>query len=459
LLVFFVGSFFISNAQDNSPYSRYGLGNLMPLTNSAGRGLGQLSAAYTDYTGVNFVNPASYSSFVSAKEARSNKLQSGRAILDVGINFTTRSLIEPNNPVKSTSSDLLFSYLQVGVPLKKNWGLSFGIRPVSRIGYFIDKREMLTDPITGANIDSAVTQYKGSGGTYLPTVGTGVGFTLSRDTSGGKIKRSSVSLGVNVGYFFGNRETKTLLNLLNDSVQSYASEHVVNTSFGDLFLNAGLLYEYETRNLARNKTSFFRFGVAGNINQDINAEQDKLVQTYALGLSGEELQIDSVFEQKGTKGKVIYPGSIKAGFVYQKIDNKYFNGWMIGMDFTTTKWSDYRFYGQQDSVRDNWQVSVGASFTSKPRKSYLSNVVYRFGFYTGPDYIKVQDDMPQFGVTVGFGLPLFNFNRQTYQSTLVNLAFDYGKRGNNDNVLKENLFRLTVGFNFNDLWFQKRKYD
>src|SRR5688572_4883842 len=123
LLVFFVGSFFISTAQDNSPYSRYGLGNLMPLTNSAGRGLGQLSAAYTDYTGVNFVNPASYSSFVSAKEARSNKLQSGRAILDVGINFTTRSLIEPNNPIKSTSSDLLFSYLQVGVPLKKNWGL------------------------------------------------------------------------------------------------------------------------------------------------------------------------------------------------------------------------------------------------------------------------------------------------------------------------------------------------
>ena len=42
---------------------------------------------------------------------------------------------------------------------------------------------------------------------------------------------------------------------------------------------------------------------------------------------------------------------------------------------------------------------------------------------------------------------------------MVNLAFEYGKRGNDDNLLKENLFRISVGFNFTDLWFGKRKYE
>jgi hypothetical protein len=36
---------------------------------------------------------------------------------------------------------------------------------------------------------------------------------------------------------------------------------------------------------------------------------------------------------------------------------------------------------------------------------------------------------------------------------------EYAKRGNNSNVIKENLFRISVGFNFTDFWFGKHKYD
>jgi hypothetical protein len=42
---------------------------------------------------------------------------------------------------------------------------------------------------------------------------------------------------------------------------------------------------------------------------------------------------------------------------------------------------------------------------------------------------------------------------------MLNLAFEYLKRGNNNNLLKENLFRFSVGLNLSDLWFGKRKYD
>lgn len=462
ILSFLFSSLFSSGlkAQDNSPYSRFGIGNLMPVSNTANRGMGGISAAYVDYTGINWQNPASYSAFVTLKEARSNKLEFGRAVLDVGVNITNRTLVAPNTPNRFTSSDLLFSYLQLGVPLKTNWGLSFGIRPISRINYRIDRSERLIDPVSGNVIDSAITQFRGDGGSYLPTIGTGVGFTLSEKATSAYRKISTLRLGANLGYYFGNRETKTLRNILDlDTVSVYyASNHTVTSSFGDLFLNGGLQYEFSNRNEAKKQTTVFRFGISGNLEQKLNGLQDRLVQTYTLGSAGEELQIDSVFEEKERKGELVYPSTYKVGFVIQRMKDN-FSGWMIGADFSQGKWNDYRFFGQQDSVKDNWEVSVGASFNGKPGSNYFSNVTYRLGFFTGPDYISVGNELPQIGVSLGLGLPIRNYNRLTNQSTLINLAFEYGKRGNDENVLKENLFRLSVGFNFNDVWFRKRKYD
>ncbi len=140
-----LGAFFsvfsgtITMAQDNSPYTRYGIGDLVPSTNINTRGMGGISAAYIDNYGlsINFNNPASYSHFIAAKEAKSNKVTSGRAILDIGMNFESRTLREQNNPTKFVASNALFSHVQVGVPLKKNWGISFGLRPVSSISYKI----------------------------------------------------------------------------------------------------------------------------------------------------------------------------------------------------------------------------------------------------------------------------------------------------------------------------------
>src|SRR5215208_5078316 len=79
-------------AQDNSPYSRYGLGDLAPTSNITTRGMGGISAGYADIISINFNNPASYSQFQTFLEQRSKKLQSGRVILDVGVNFDNRTL-------------------------------------------------------------------------------------------------------------------------------------------------------------------------------------------------------------------------------------------------------------------------------------------------------------------------------------------------------------------------------
>src|SRR6476620_11694744 len=116
------------NAQDNSPYSRYGLGNQTPRTNVVNRGMGGVSAAYvgtylgyaqggyygdstafTEVTSVNYNNPASFSAFQANMEQRSGKVASGRVILDVGVSIGSRKLAEPNTPLSFTSSDASFS--------------------------------------------------------------------------------------------------------------------------------------------------------------------------------------------------------------------------------------------------------------------------------------------------------------------------------------------------------------
>jgi hypothetical protein len=416
------------------------LGDVSASGNVTSRGVGGISAGYADVVSINFNNPASYSQFQAFVEQRSKKLSSGRVVLDVGTNYESRSLIAPNTPNRFTSNDLLFSYVQVGMPLRKNWGLSFGIRPLNRISYLINRDDSLKDPVSGNTIERAITQFRGSGGSYLPSIGTG--FAIK-----------DFSAGFNVGYLFGNRENTTLRSLVNDSIEYYSSEHSTNTSYGHLFFNAGIQYQVNF-----DKTTLLRLGVSGNWKQTIKGSQDRLVQTFTRGSAGEELRVDSVYENNGVKGEITYPSSYKAGFVLQR-NNTGAASWLFGADYTTNKWSEYRFFGQKDSVQNNSMLNIGGQLTPRPRTNYFSNITYRFGFFTGKDYIKVRDKLPVFGASFGMALPIRPPRSNPYQATIINLGFEYMKRGNDNNLLKENLFRLSLGLNLTDLWFGKQKYE
>ncbi|MEO6069654.1 MAG: hypothetical protein ABIN57_02320 [Chitinophagaceae bacterium] len=444
---FLLSTFFYSQAQDNSPYSRYGLGNTVPATNISTRSMGGISAGYSDILSVNFNNPASYSGFQTFVEERSKKLISGRVLLDVGVNIESRTLRVPNKPEKFTSGNALFSYVQLGVPLRKNWGMSFGLRPLSRVSYKIHQREKLFDPRTGKPIDSALTEYAGDGGSYLPSVGTG--FAIK-----------NFSAGVNVGYLFGKKESSTRRSIFNDTVSYSNSNHSSNTTFGGVFLNAGAQYRI---NLKGNKETpnqtYIRLGVSGNLAQDINASQSIVRETFSRDATAGDTRVDSVYEKLGVSGTITYPASYTAGFVLENLREKG-DGWLVGADLTQTKWSNFRYLGAMDSVQNNWQFHLGGQYRPVFGRAYFSKVAYRAGFFVGKDYIRVRQGLPQLGMTVGLSLPIITNNRQSLgQYTALNIALEVEKRGNNNNLIKENMFRLSIGINFSDLWFSKRKYD
>ena len=408
---------------ENSPYSRYGLGDQLPSKNIISRGMGGVSAAYADVISVNFQNPASLA-----------KLK--RATFDFGFEVDNRTLKAVDPPRKFTSTSPIISYVQLAFPLstKKNWGMNLGLRPVTRINYSIERQETFA----GGEYDRLNTLFEGSGGSY--EVYTGTGFSIK-----------DLSLGFNVGYLFGSKDYSTKRTVLTDSAKFlYPSMHTNNTNLGGVFINGGLQYTIRI-----GKENMLRLGGFGSLKRDFKARNEEVVQTFQESATTGEIDSIDVISRVSQTGKIRYPGNFGVGLMYYKGDR-----WLLGADFSQTKWNDYKYFGAVDSVQNSWTFHAGGQVlpNATNSKSYWSRVTYRAGLWYGRDYVKVTDDLPTWGVSVGFGLPM-RPPSYSNQFSVINTAFEFGQRGNNSNVIRENFFKISIGLTLSDIWFIKRKYD
>lgn len=429
LVAWFLGCCLQLAAQENSPYSRYGLGDQVPAGNIINRAMGGFSAAYSDYQSINFANPASYSRLKVTT-------------FDLGFEVDNRTLREPNNPGKFNASSANVSYVQLGIPLmpKRSWGLNLGLRPVTRVNYKVQTNARLTPPLLIG--DSLQTLYEGVGGSYDVFAGTGIAF-------------NNFSVGVNVAYSFGTKDYSTRKTFINDSVLFYQSNHQNKSTFGGFTFQGGAQYAIKLSGTEKKVPTWLRLGVTGQLERTLNANRDEIVETFEYDANGAVFRIDSVYENTNISGNVTHPSSFSAGFMVERE-----NEWAFGADYTTSKWTKYQFFGEKDPLQNSWQLKMGGQFTPDllRGKNYWSRITYRAGFFYGKDYIKVDNELPVFGVTAGAALPIRR-NAYTNQFTVINTAFEIGRRGNDDNKIRENFFRISVGLSLSDLWFIKRKYD
>jgi len=404
-------------AQENSPYSRYGLGDLTPSQNNLNRAMGGLSAAYSNIQSVNFTNPASYAFL---------KITS----YDIGLDYSSRTLRTINPPKSFTSSYLIPSYFQLGLPLSKknNWGMNIGLRPISRINYDIAIR-------TRTPIDSVRYGYVGNGGSYQAYTGMGFG-------------TKNFTVGFNVGYMFGNKEYNTRVSFVSDTITYKMSNSTDTTRFGGIFYNAGFQYKFNI-----SKTTSVKLGAFSNFKTELSAIRNISRETINFSTTNGVQTIDSVYHGTDEKGTIIYPASWGAGF---SIDRE--NSWMIGAEFNKAKWNDYRYYGKTDFMSNTWTMRLGGQFVPNYKgEGYWSKVAYRLGFSFGPENIKLNNTVRQKTFSFGTGLPVRR-NVYTNQYTVINTAFELSYRGNKTNDLKESIFRISLGLNLGDIWFNKPKY-
>ncbi|MCW5914526.1 MAG: hypothetical protein KIT66_07950 [Chitinophagaceae bacterium] len=425
LLVLFILPLFCYS-QINSPYSRYGVGNLSSQGSISNRAMGGISAAMSDFAAMNTLNPATYGNLAYTN-------------LDMGFEFTNNNL-KSKSPVGNFKSNYaIFNYVSVGIPLlggnknalKKNtgWGMAIGLKPLSRINYKVSSIQRNAG-------DSLIYVYEGNGGVNQAFIGTGV-------------KLKNFSVGFNTGYLFGEKDYSSRIEFINDTVSYYKGNYQTKSRFGGAFLDAGMQYEFKL------KKGVFRVGAYSQLKANYNAKRDDIIETYDYDQTGAQVRLDSIFESKDQPGKVMMPSTYGVGIALET------EHLMVGVDYEFGKWKDYKFFGQTDLVQDNWMLRAGAQYTPASVNStgYFNFVKYRAGFSVGRDYIKADNNLPLYNISVGGAFPL-RLRRSFYdnQYSVMNITFEYGSRGNSKNNITESMYKLSLGFSLSDIWFIRQKY-
>ena len=402
-------------AQENSPYSRYALGNLRDPENIANRGMGGVSLADLNFLSINTSTPASYASLKLATYQ-----------LGLTSHFTT---IKSNNTSSRVGKSTI-SYVNFAFPVANNVGLSFGILPYTSMRYNMSAND------TNAYAQSIVTNsFYGGGG-------------VQRLYLGAAYKISNFYIGFNSGYQFGNitnaRESK-----FTDSLNILANNIYGRTVLNGFFWQGGAIYDY-----AINDDYNFKIGATFSGSQKLNAKKEMYWESYFNDMDNIVSRPDSVMN---LKGKIQLPMQTGVGIMVSYQDK-----WQIGADFNYSDWKKFSSYGINDSTNNIYSIKIGGAYTPDPSSitNALKRSIYRVGFYTGKDIFTFNEfQISKTGATLGFGYPLKR-SSQTRQIGMINFCLDIGSRGKAANsLLKENYTHFSIGFTLNDKWFLKRRYD
>lgn len=419
----------VAGAQENSPFSRYGLGDLLPAQNIVNRAMGGFTSTYANTQNINFSNPASYS-------------QLYRVTYDIGVTLDSRSLRSASPVQKYNSVNLAPSYVALGLPisLKNRIGLAFGIRPISNVNYSISEAKRIT-------ADSFLSFYEGSGGLYQGFAG------IAKEWKNFRI-------GINTGYLFGKKDINTR-TIPVDSVTTYKGNSQENVSYSHAFVNFGLQY-YDSIN----PTTNISIGISGNLKQKLNAKRTVVRETYTYDFSDNTIVIDSVYNSGQQNGNITLPSSFTAGISINKFffyQGGRYDKSMIGAEYENSKWSQYRSFGEADKLVNSWKFRLGGQLlptNTFETKNYWSLITYRAGFYYGQEAVNADGNkLPVYGITFGAGIPIRKYSRYNNELSVVNTSFEIGKRGNSKNNITEGFFRFAASINLSDIWFIKRKYD
>lgn len=425
MLVLLFGAFFSSQAQNASPYSRYGLGYLRTPSFSANRGMGEVAAPYASYQYINFTNPASYANI-------------NRTAIQMGVSLDGSSILVKNTTYKTFTGS--FDHLAFGFSPKPNvWGLSIGLVPYSNVNY------TFTEDKTDSVIGTYRGVYSGSGSLYQAYIG-------------GAYKTHGFSIGANLGYLFGRLEYEKAVSF-PDSLLAYNTRNVTTMNISSFAYNLGVQYQvkiYHNTDTADSRSEIFMtLGAYGNGGVKMGANVNSRWERFVVSSAG-VTPIDTQQLSESQKSKIAAPVNFGAGVMF---GNELF--WMVGADFRYSNWQGFNSPLNNNEIGNSWRVNIGAQIIPSygDRGNYLARVQYRFGGYFGQSEAQFQgQNLNDYGGTIGFGFP-FKATR-LFQGSL-NLSGNYGSRGGKStNVIRENYYHVTFGFVLNDRdWFIKRKFD
>jgi hypothetical protein len=398
----------------NSPYTRFGTGNLVdngldPRTTA----MGGIHYGIQRNDLINTANPASYAAFDSVS-----------FLFDAGLFGIVTDL--KTDQIKDQGSFITLSHLLFGFPVTRWWKSSFGVLPFSFVGYDIYNEEEFQETTT------AVYNYKGSGG--FNQLYWGNGFRIGK----------KFSVGFNLKYMFGNISRIRGVGF-PDSLQMKNTRISSNIRPSDIYGEVGIQYREKLP-----KDHFLVVGATFGPEVKIHSNASYFAATYFGLISTTALYYDTIEFISRKSGSWTLPTRIGTGISAGKPGI-----WMAGADFMWQNWEKYEYYGQSDSLKNRWTVAAGGEYIPDSRSnSYFDRVSYRIGFHYGKTPVYLMDHhIDEIGISFGLGLPI-----KKSKST-VNFSASVGRKGTTqDGLIQENFIRFTLGVNVFENWFYKSKY-
>jgi hypothetical protein len=428
IFIFFFSTTFTVFAQPttSSPYSKFGLGDLVSPSLPQNKAMGGISVGLRklgSYSSINVANPASYSSI-------------DLTTFDMGAGASFRQLDASsayNNNVNMNLSHIVF-----GVPVSKKSAISFGLLPYSEMGYQYKNSSTLvnTTDNTSTSIDYI---YGGDGG--LSKVYMGYGILLS----------PHLSVGVNAAYLFGNLKQSKSTEFPQDT-KALNSRQEASSGISGLSMDYGVQYIINT--LSKSKLTI---GYAGTISDKFTAAGSTKSSVYRKNFSSgdESISLGTPYTLDDTSSELSMPIMQTIGFAFEKA-----NKFLVGADFSYAQWSNFRWGAINPGLNDSYTVVVGGQVTPNVNaiSGYFKLVDYRFGLKYNKTFVNINNTgIDQYAVTLGLGLPLAA-NRLAFYK--INFSAEIGMRGRLDNgLVRENYVNLGLGFTINDKWFIKPKFD
>jgi hypothetical protein len=403
-----------SQIQIISPYSRFGLGDMSDNNNAWNMTMGQLGIGMRSPYHVNYTNPASYMAFDSLS-----------FVFEGGFNGEFVNLTSDFQSVSRNYASL--GYLLFGMPVIRWWKTSLGLVPYSDVGYNVANIEKYADVGTVARF------YSGSGG--ISQLYWGNAFQPFKN----------FSIGLNVSYLFGSmiREAKVIFP---DSANAMNMRENFYVTMNDLYYNFGAQYRHRIKN-----DIFLNLGAVFSPTLSMGAKTDVLATTFLLRSNGVESPRDTLVKAAGVKGRITIPMMIGTGFSFEKTDK-----WNVGLDFKWQNWEKFKAFDMSDSLVNSWLLGAGGEIIPDIDNytNFLARMHYRLGFSYSRTYLRLRDqNLDEYAITFGLGIPLRGMK------TMLNLGGQYGVRGTtSQHLIRENYFKIVIGFSIYERWFSKRKY-
>lgn len=388
----------------NSPYTRYGFGQLSSMETGTSKGMGGTGIGVLNSNQINLLNPASYAA-----------VDTLTFLLDVGMSVGNTNFSEGKSKdrVAMNSGSATFDYLAMQFRLIPHLGMTIGLTPFSNIGY--DFSQTITTDYDDESQLTATNRYYGTGGLRQATVGLGY------------MPFKGLAIGANISYVYG---------------EIY---HYIYNQYSDASITSS------TR-MYRCDISTYNADFGIQYQGTINKSKFTVGATYQPGHSiDDEAYVINTISANDTIARsfLSMPSTYGAGISYTYDDRL-----TIAADYSLQRYGDVAFFGEKGA--DRHRASVGMEYIPEHiTRNLFHRARYRAGLHYATSYYTVDGKRgpTEYGATVGIGLPIMN---RWNGKSVINISGQYiHVHPSTPGMITENSLRLNIGLSINETWFNK----